>query len=171
MNKDGMTPGEKGTAMHSFMQFCDYGNAKEHLEDEISRLADNAFITAEQAESLSRAELNALFHSNFAERIFHADKLYREFKISSFVKLREIENIESDEEILVQGIADCIFEENGELVLVDYKTDRVKNENQLLGMYKNQIAFYRNAVSKALGKKVKEAVLYSFKLGKVCCYK
>lgn len=171
MNDGGMTPGEKGTAMHSFMQFCDYKNAKNNLEAEILRLTDKAFITAEQAESLSREELSTLFNSSFAERMFNSDRLYREFKISSFVKLRDIEDIDSDEKILVQGISDCIFEENGELVLVDYKTDRVKNENQLLNMYKNQISFYRNAVSKALGKKVKEAVLYSFKLGKVCCYK
>lgn len=171
MNEGGMTPGEKGTAMHSFMQFCDYQNAKKDLEAEILRLTDKAFITAVQAESLSREELNTLFHSSFAERMFHSDKLYREFKISSFVKLRDIEDIDSDEKILVQGISDCIFEENGELVLVDYKTDRVKNENQLLNMYKNQVSFYRKAVSKALGKNVKEAVLYSFKLGKICCYK
>lgn len=171
LNDGGMTPGEKGTAMHSFMQFCDYVNSKNNLEAEIERLQEKAFITKEQAQSLNREELNVLFHSSFADRLFHADKVYREFKISSFVKLKDIEDIDSDEEVLVQGIADCIFEENGELVLVDYKTDRVKSENQLLSMYKNQIAFYKKAVSKALGKNVKEAVLYSFKLGKVCCYK
>ncbi|MDE6659253.1 MAG: PD-(D/E)XK nuclease family protein, partial [Eubacterium sp.] len=171
MNDEGMSPSEKGTAMHSFMQYCDYNNAKNNLEDEIARLQNKAYLTEEQADSLSRSELSDLFHSDFAERMFNADKIYREFKVSSFVKLRDIEDIDSDEQILVQGISDCIFEENGELVLVDYKTDRVKSENQLLSMYKNQIAFYKKAVSKALNKNVKEAVLYSFKLGKVCSYK
>ncbi|MDE5671575.1 MAG: helicase-exonuclease AddAB subunit AddA [Eubacterium sp.] len=171
MNADGMTPSEKGTAMHSFMQYCNYHNAKNDLEGEITRLLNNAYLTEEQAESLSREELSALFSSEFAERMFNADKLYREFKVSSFVKLSDIEDIDSDEEILVQGISDCVFEENGELVIVDYKTDRVKSENQLLSMYENQIAFYKKAVSNALEKNVKEAVLYSFKLGKVCSYK
>lgn len=171
MNNEGMSPSEKGTAMHSFMQYCNYNNAKINLEDEILRLHNKAYLTKEQANSLSREELSTLFHSDFAERMFNADKIYREFKVSSFVKLSEIEEIDSDEEILVQGISDCVFEENGELVLVDYKTDRVKSENQLLSMYKNQIAFYKKAVSKALKKNVKEAVLYSFKLGKVCSYK
>lgn len=157
--------------MHSFMQYCDYKRAKDNLEDEISRLQSKAYLTEEQAKSLNREELSALFHSEFAQRMFNSDKLFREFKVSSFVRLSDIEEIDSDEKILVQGISDCVFEENGELVLVDYKTDRVKTEKQLLSMYHNQIAFYKKAVSKALRKNVKEAVLYSFKLGKVCRYK
>ncbi|MDE6125313.1 MAG: PD-(D/E)XK nuclease family protein, partial [Eubacterium sp.] len=171
MSEGEMTPGEKGTAMHAFMQFCDYTNAKNNLENEILRLTEKAFITKEQADSLNKEALSELFHSDFADRMFNSDRIYRELKISSFVKVRDIEDIDSDEEILIQGISDCVFEENGELVLVDYKTDRVKSEKQLLSMYKNQIAFYKNAVAKALGKNVKEAVLYSFKLGKVCHYK
>lgn len=171
MNDEGLSPSEKGTAMHSFMQYCDYKRAKDNLEDEISRLQSKAYLTEEQAKSLNREELSALFHSEFAQRMFNSDKLFREFKVSSFVRLSDIEEIDSDEKILVQGISDCVFEENGELVLVDYKTDRVKTEKQLLSMYHNQIAFYKKAVSKALRKNVKEAVLYSFKLGKVCRYK
>ena len=171
MSDGEMTPAEKGTAMHAFMQFCDYAGAKRDLDGEIKRLTDKSFITEAQANSLNREALTALFNSDFADRLFKSDKLYREFKISSFVKLKDIEDIDSDEEVLIQGISDCIFEEDGELVLVDYKTDKVKSENQLLSMYRNQIAFYKNAVAKALGKNVKEALLYSFSLGKVCSYK
>ena len=64
-----------------------------------------------------------------------------------------------------------VFEENGELVLVDYKTDRVDNENELLDLYKNQIAFYKKAIEKTLKKPVKTALLYSFSLDKICIYK
>lgn len=171
MNDGEMTPAEKGTAMHAFMQYCDYAGAKNDLEAEIARLVECSFITKAQADCLNRDALTALFESDFAERLFNSDKIYRELKISSFVKLRELENIDSDEEVLVQGISDCVFEENGELVLVDYKTDKVKSENQLLSMYENQIAFYKKAIAKALGKNVKEALLYSFSLSKVCRYK
>ena len=87
---------------------------------------------------------------------------------STFVKANDIYDIKFNNDILVQGIADCVFEENGELILVDYKTDRVKNENELLDRYKKQIAFYRMAIEKTLKKPVKEAVLYSFCLEKVC---
>jgi len=55
--------------------------------------------------------------------------------------------------------------------LVDYKTDYVTSEEELLNLYKNQISFYRNAVEKTLKKPVKEAMLYSFSLEKCCVYK
>lgn len=171
MSKNGMTPGERGTAMHTFMQFCNYVSAKDNLEEEVSRLESNGFISKEQADCLDRKALRNLFSSEFAARMFNADHIYREIKVSSFVKAREIDDTDSDEAVLVQGISDCVFEENGELILVDYKTDRVKDEEQLLAMYKNQIAFYRKAVAKTIGKPVKAAVLYSFYLGKVCYYK
>lgn len=170
MNKSGLTPGQRGTAMHAFMQYCDYKSAKLNLENEITKLTDNGYLSAEQSESLNRDALTKLFNSDFAERMFNSDNIYREIKVSSFVPLSELEDTDSDEEILIQGISDCVFEENGELVLVDYKTDRVSNEDELLDMYKNQIAFYKTAVSKTLQKNVKQTVLYSFHLGKVCYY-
>lgn len=170
MNENGLTPGEKGTAMHTFMQFCDYKNSKTDVKLEIARLLDTGFLTQKQADCLDIDALNKLFNSEFAERMFKSDRIYREIKVSSFVSANEIENTNSNEKILIQGIADCVFEENGKLVLVDYKTDRVKSDGQLLDMYKNQISFYAKAVSKTLQKEVKEAVLYSFFLGKQCHY-
>ncbi len=59
MNDEGLSPSEKGTAMHSFMQYCDYKRAKDNLEDEISRLQSKAYLTEEQAKSLNREELSA----------------------------------------------------------------------------------------------------------------
>ena len=103
--------------------------------------------------------------------MFGSNNIYREIKVSSFVPVNEIEETNYTDEVLIQGIADCVFEENGELVLVDYKTDRVDSEEELLERYKNQIAFYKKAVAKTLNKPVKEALLYSFSLNKVCIYK
>ena len=102
--------------------------------------------------------------------MFSADNIYREIKLSSFVSASEIFDTDSDEKVLVRGISDCVFEKNGELILVDYKTDRVKTESELLDRYKNQIAFYRKVIEKTLNKPVKKAVLYSFYLSKVCEY-
>lgn len=170
MSKGGLTPGQRGTAMHTFMQFCDYNNAKQNIENEINSIKNKGYLSDEEAESIDKNALICFFNSDFAERMLCADNIYREIRVSSFVPLNELENINSDENILIQGISDCVFEENGELVLVDYKTDRVSDEKELLDMYKNQISFYKKAVSKTLGKKVKQAVLYSFYLGKVCYY-
>lgn len=171
MNKGGLTPGQRGSAMHAFMQFCDYKASQKNLECEISRLEENGFLTAEQAASLNRDALNKFFNGAFAERMFASDKIYREIKISSFVPVSELYGISGEEKVLVRGISDCVFEENGSLILVDYKTDKVKTEEELLERYKNQIAFYCRAVSKTLKKPVKRAVLYSFHLSKVCEYR
>lgn len=171
LNSAGMTAADKGTAMHAFMQYCDYNNAKNDLESEICRLNDMAFITDEQAQSLNRTKLNTLFQGEFAKRMFESDHIYREIKVSSFVPVNELEDTNYTDMVLIQGIADCVFEENGELVLVDYKTDRVSSDEELLDLYKNQIAFYKRAVAKTLGKPVKQAMLYSFYLDKECIYK
>lgn len=165
MNKTGLTAAERGTAMHTFMQFCSYENAYNNLENEISRLYANGFLSAEQADSLDKKRLSDFFNSAFADRMFSSDKIYREIKVSSFIKANEIYDTDFDDEILVQGIADCVFEENGELVLLDYKTDRVGSD-ELVERYRKQVMFYRNAVSKTLSKPVKETFLYSFYLGK-----
>lgn len=170
MNRTGLTAAQRGTAMHTFMQFCSYENAKADLPSEIERLTAKGFITAEQADSLDLKRLSAFFNSSFADRMFSADRIYREIKVSSFIKANEVYDTAFDDRILVQGIADCVFEENGELVLIDYKTDRVNTSEQLLDRYKKQIMFYRVAVSKTLKKPVKETVLYSFHLGQVCYY-
>lgn len=171
LSKSNMTSAQRGTAMHTFMQFCDYRASLNSLDDEISRLVSKNYLTQAQADCLDRNRLMTLFGGEFAERMFNSDNIFREIKVSSFVPVCDIEDTDFEDEVLVQGIADCVFEENGELVLVDYKTDRVENEQELLDRYKNQIGFYKDAVSKALKKPVKEAVIYSFYLNKLCVYK
>lgn len=171
MNKHELTPAQRGTAMHAFMQYCDYSNAKNNLKNEIERMADMGFISKEQADALDRERLHKFFSSNFAGRMFSSNKIHREIKVSSFVQANEIYDTEYEDAVLIQGIADCVFEENDGLVLVDYKTDRIKDEQELLSRYEKQIMFYKNAVSKTLKKNVKSAVLYSFYLNKVCEYK
>ena len=67
---------------------------------------------------------------------------------------------------MIQGIADCIFEKDGKLVLVDYKTDRNVTEKTLISRYDLQLKLYSVALAAILGKEVQEAYLYSFHLGK-----
>lgn len=171
LNKGGLTPAQRGTAMHTFMQFCSYENAFDDLEGEISRIINLGHITKEQADSLDRNMLDRFFNSELAAQIFTCDKVYREIKVTSFVPVKEIYGIDSDEKVLIQGIADCVIEKNNELILIDYKTDNVSDENELLDRYKRQIMFYKTAIAKTLKKPVTSAMLYSFKLGKCCYYK
>lgn len=171
MNKAEMTPAMRGTAMHTFMQFCNYNFAKDILDEEIENLVSGGFITEEQGKSLDKKRLASFFNSSLAKRMFNSDKIYREIKVSTFLSANEVYGIDFDDKILVQGIADCVFEESGQLVLVDYKTDRVKDENELLERYKKQLTFYKYAIEKTLKMPVKEVMLYSFYLEKECIYK
>lgn len=171
MNKAEMTPAMRGTAMHTFMQFCNYNFAKDNLDEEIKNLVSGGFITEEQGKSLDKKRLASFFNSSLAKRMFNSDQIYREIKVSTFLSANEVYGIDFDDKILVQGIADCVFEESGQLVLVDYKTDRVKDENELLERYKKQLTFYKYAIEKTLKMPVKEVMLYSFCLEKECIYK
>ena len=172
LNKSGLTPAERGTAMHAFMQYCNYDNAKNNLDDEINRIVTSGLLSIEQGDSLDKSKLSSFFLNNEITALFsNADKVYKEFKISSFVDARQVFGVNSDEKVLVQGIADCVLEINNELYLIDYKTDRVDNENELLDRYKKQISFYKYAVEKTLKKPVVSSILYSFSLGKCCYYK
>ncbi len=66
----------------------------------------------------------------------------------------------------MQGIIDVFFEETDGLVLLDYKTDRVKTGEELVERYHTQLEYYGQALEQLLGKKVKETWIYSFALGK-----
>ena len=70
----------------------------------------------------------------------------------------------SGEVILIQGIIDVYFEEDGELVVLDYKTDRVQSSKDLKEKYHAQLEYYAEALELLLGKRVKEKIIYSFTL-------
>ena len=75
------------------------------------------------------------------------------------------ENVEK-EVVLVQGIVDVYFEEDGELILLDYKTDKVYKSKELVDKYHAQLDYYAKALEQMTCKKVKEKIIYSFTLGK-----
>jgi ATP-dependent helicase/nuclease subunit A len=93
-------------------------------------------------------------------------KLTREQPFVLFVPASEIrEDYPADEEILVQGIIDAFFYEGDEIVLVDYKTDRVESAEELIARYKVQLDSYEEALTRVTGKRVREKLIWSFALG------
>ena len=73
---------------------------------------------------------------------------------------------DSDELVIVEGIMDAWFEDHGELVLMDYKTDYVEEEETLRSHYSSQLDYYARALSQMTGKKVREKLIYSLTLGR-----
>jgi len=167
LSEEGLTPAEKGTALHTFMQFADFTAAEKSPETEADRLYEDGFLTAAQREVLDIDRIAAFFAHPLYARLCKADALWREYAFTVPLSVTAVEPTLTDlesETLIVQGIADCVFEENGELVIVDYKTDRVKNGVTLRERYAKQLEIYRAALEQTLGKPVKETVLYAFHL-------
>lgn len=159
---------ERGTALHTFMQFCDFEKAAENPENEIKRLVDMKFITQKQADTISEEKIAAFFKSSLYERIKCSTFVRRELRFLQSLPANELgyEDASPDDKITVQGVADCVFEENGKIVVVDYKTDYVDDISELSERYSAQLIMYERLLEKALGKEVSGAVIWSFHFGK-----
>lgn len=159
---------ERGTALHTFMQFCDFALAKADPAAEIRRLAAERFLTEKQAAVIAPEKVAAFFQSDLFSRMERSPWLRRELRFLETVPASELgyEDAAPDDKITVQGIADCVFEENGHLIVVDYKTDTVDDPEELRLRYAAQLLMYRRLLSVSLGKEVAGAILWSFHFGK-----
>ncbi len=166
LSKQELTPAERGTAMHNFMQYADFAAAAASTETEAKRLESAGFLSAEQAASLDHRRLHAFFDSDLYRRIGASDRVMREVPFTFREKASTYDPTVTDanEAVVVQGIADCVFVENGGLVIVDYKTDRVKTPDELAERYRAQLQIYANALGAVLQLPVHACVLYSFAL-------
>ena len=170
VGKGGMTPAQRGTATHRFMQFSDYEAARRSVESELERLTQNGTLTEAEAAAVDRKSVKAFFDGSLASRILAAEKIYKEYSFTSSIPLREMNpevpaNEADGEVIIIEGVADCAFVENGELVIVDFKTDRANSAEELADRYREQLSVYRRCLSEVLGLPVKETLIYSFRLG------
>lgn len=161
---------EKGTAFHLFMEHCDIKKAKENPEAEANRLYENGFLTERQLSVLDYPKLNNFLSSLLIERVINSEKFFREYqftvKIDASEYNPEFKKELDNERIILQGAVDLIFIENGEAVIVDYKTDRVKELSKLIELYKKQLELYKYAVEKCCDYKVKELIIHSVHLNK-----
>lgn len=166
MSSGGLTPAQRGTATHKFMQFSNYAAARADIESELARLVDVGFLSEDEGKAVNIGAAKRFFMSPLAERIFASDNVMREKKFAALFPAKffypELTGEAAEEKIVVQGIADCVFVEDGELVIVDYKTDTGVDAEALLDRYSAQLEIYREALSQALGMPVKETLLYSF---------
>ena len=172
LSHSGLSPTERGVALHTFMQFADYSRAALSPTQEIARLTAEGFLTAEQAAVLPLPKIRRFFASSLYARMAASPRCLREehFTIplpaSQFNKElpEHLPHGAAEESLMIQGIADCVFEEQGGLVIVDYKTDRVKTGQELTERYIEQLRIYAYALSRTLALPVKECLLYAFAL-------
>ena len=175
-----ITAAQKGTAMHTFMQFCDFERiAANGVTAEIEYLAEKRFIFESDKEKMDTAKLEAFFRSNLAKKILASDRIFREkrfmIKLPAHLFTQEESEVLAEEKILVQGVIDCaFFDENGKLILVDYKTDfftpglpRRFVEKTLRERHGQQLGYYKLACETLFGTLPAHTWIYSFALNDV----
>ena len=169
LKKSQLTPAEKGTAMHKFMQYADYGKAAENPEEERNRLVSQRFLSPEEGASLQLDSLREFFDSTLGRRIL-STKYCSEIRFQTTVPagevLPDLDAAYAEEPVVLNGVVDCVLLEEDGLVVIDYKTDRVEETDALAAHYRRQLDVYAKAMEECLEKKVKERIIYSFHLGK-----
>ena len=171
----GLSAAERGTVIHYVMQRLNYDrvNNVTEIKEQIKEMVMDKSLTEKEASVVWHNKIYKFFESSLGKRLLIA---YKEGRLVSrelpfFTQLSSVEydsnlNVETyaDEKIRLQGIIDCFFEEEDGIVLLDYKTDYVddNNINEVIQRYKLQIKYYKDALEKITGKNVKESYLYLF---------
>lgn len=169
-SQQGLTPAQRGSCLHKFMQYANYKQAETDFDSELQKLTDQGFLTKREADVVDKEKVSEFTNSGIYKRMSQSPDVMREKKFAILVPAGkfdpELPPPLSDEPVLIQGIADCVFEENGSYIVVDYKTDRVADENELITRHSAQLATYVDALTECLPRPVSAAYIYSFSLGK-----
>jgi ATP-dependent helicase/nuclease subunit A len=172
-----LTPAERGTAAHLIMQHMPA--AGPHGEDDVRALvrsmAERQLLTPAQAEAADCAAIAAFFAGDLGRRLAAARRVMREVPFSRTVPAGRIrpdvadDPCAAEEPVLIQGVIDCLFEdEEGRLVLVDYKTDRIWDGDveAAAERHRFQLELYAESIGTVLGRKVDEAHVFFFDAAK-----
>ena len=162
----------RGTVYHRILECLDYArvDSQQAIEKQMEELLKEEKISKETAKVVRSSQISWFVRSAVGKRMkeaFVLGTLHREQQFVMSIDASERNPAwNQGEQILVQGIIDAFWEEADGLVLVDYKTDHVKEGQELIDRYQRQMHYYSQALERAYGKKVKECYLYSFALGK-----
>lgn len=171
IEKTELTPAEKGTIMHLCLQKLNYKEEYnlEKLKNMVNNLVNKEIVLPKEAESVNYNKILAFLSSNIWKEMQTAKVVEQEKAFYLNLKANEIYQNNAEDEILVQGIIDLYYiTNNDELVLVDYKTDYVENNNEqsLEDKYNIQLEIYKKALEESLNRKVDKVYIYSTWLNK-----
>ena len=176
--KKGLSAAERGTAMHFVMQKIDYDrvDSLENIKIQLEEMLQNELLTKDEFKAINPYKIYNFFKCDLGKNIL---KVYNEggiihrelpfFTRISASKVKEDISKESySEEVRLQGVIDLFFELDGEIILVDYKTDYVEDniEEEMNKRYKIQLDYYSDAIKKITGKVVNKRYLYLFYIDK-----
>ncbi|MBY0121077.1 helicase-exonuclease AddAB subunit AddA [Bacillus sp. S/N-304-OC-R1] len=175
MQEKSLSPAERGTAMHMVMQHIDLNQqiTVDSIADKMNEMVQNELLTNEQREAIDPDLIEQFFHSDLGKRMVRAKEVKREIPFSISFPASEIYPQWKGEEeaVLIQGIIDCLFEDEQGLVLVDYKTDQINDRFKggmaearpdLEDRYRVQIDMYGRALEQIFKREVNERYLFFF---------
>jgi len=163
--KGRLSGAERGTLMHSIMQNLELQGdlTREGLRAQVAMMEEKGLIAAGHESAVNYTSIERFCSSAIGKRMKSAARVWRELPFSRMIPVGKVNPAysESAEKIFIQGVIDVLFEENdGSLVLLDYKTDRDTAPDKIRRRYAKQIELYREAVESILGKPVKESILF-----------
>ena len=146
----------------------DTDRLQKRLEEFLQRETNALRLTEEYAKAVSLLKIRHFLEQELAYRMWRAQEqglLYREQPFVLGIDAKRLDpELPDEEKVLIQGIIDVFFIENGEIVLLDYKTDVIDSLQALWNRYSVQIQYYEEALTKLMQMPVKERILYSFYL-------
>ncbi|WP_199426433.1 helicase-exonuclease AddAB subunit AddA [Thermaerobacillus caldiproteolyticus] len=171
-----LTPAERGTAMHMVMQHVDVTQpiTEETIREQVAKMVHIELLTHEQANAIDVSSVVAFFTTDVGKRLCQARNIYREVPFSLAMSAQDVYGqsyASEDGYVLVQGVIDCLFEDDDGLVLIDFKTDTVTGRFQgdweeakqvMKSRYEAQVNLYRRAVEQIWKTNIHECYLYVF---------
>ena len=158
----------RGTATHTLMEHISIAtHTEDSIRAEMARLVNEGILAPAEAEVISVERVLAFFTSDLGRRMTASHRVERELPFNHRVSARELIGADTDETMLLQGIIDCCFLEDGQWVLIDYKTDFVPNgkAKQAAAKHRRQLILYRNALEALTGAPVKEMYVHFLGIG------
>ena len=160
---------EIGTLTHLVLQKLD--QKQQYNETKMQKLLDEleqkTIINKKQKQAVNIKKILNFTETKIWKEMQNAVEIQKEKPFYINIKAKEIYNTDIEESILVQGIIDLYYiGQDGKITLVDYKTDKVKSEIEIINKYKEQLEIYKKALEHALGKKVNKTYIYSLHLEK-----
>lgn len=154
-----------GSAVHRAMQFIRYREGMD-VSEELASMVKKGLLTPEQASLIDPEQIAAFFQTEIGKRTAKVKTLW-EFKFSILDDGAEFDPALDGEKILLQGVVDCALIEDDGITVLDFKTDKVKEDtlDPAVARYKPQVRAYAHALSRIYGLPVKRACLYFFRIG------
>ena len=173
----GLTPGQVGNAHHMVMERLSFANtAPDQIGQVVSDLVAKQYLSEAEAQVIQASWIAKLLQSDLGQRMAVAEragKLHRETPFAMKITPAEAQllgythlNQPEDEQITIHGIIDAYFEENGQIILVDYKTDKA-SPHVVAQRYRLQLEFYQTALAAITHKTVAQRLIYLFHTGDI----